>query len=116
MILLISQSHKVFCNIYVTKLMTSHKLLLRLEPHRASKNGRSGVIMAIKHVLTAKKIKLTIWTRLCVGDKEEKTDLKLVWVMATATSNSRDGCGWRIWLDTLTERYLEKLKLVKVLI
>lgn len=72
------------------------------------------MITAIKHVQTAKKFILTIWTRLCVGEKEEETDFKLFWVMATAISGTRDGCGWRSWLGTLAERYLGKLKLVKV--
>lgn len=71
-------------------------------------------MMATKHLQTAKKFKFTIWARLCVGKKEEETDLKLFWVMASAISNSRDGCGWRSWSGTLTERYLDKLKLVKV--
>lgn len=70
--------------------------------------------MAIKHIHPAKKSKLTIWTRICIGEKEEETDLELFWVMATAVSNIRDSCGWRSWLGMLTKRYLDELKLVKV--
>jgi len=61
----------------------------RLGQYRAGKAGRSGVITAIKHEQTAKKFALTIWTRLRGGEKEEETDLKQVWAMATAISSIR---------------------------
>lgn len=40
--------------------------------------------------------------------------LKSVLVTATAISNIAEGCGWRSWFGTVTARYLDKLKLVKV--
>lgn len=78
---------------------------------KEGKTGRSGLIVAIKHIPTAKRLNRLLGHGSVLEGKRKK-DSKLF--MTAAITNIGEGCGRGSWLGMHTEGLLDKLNFVKV--